>query len=229
MVSIFEQLAGNPNPNIAGSSAPISPFGQTTANRNIDPFGSTGTFGLGALGNFETIKKELEGFGINAGSSIREGFASGGSASIRKSLLPDSQFNMFNKEIDFQQDVINQFLQQKNPFFGTADSQFAGAAGAIGGIGGDLSGLAGQLQTSALASTAGASSAAAQQARVAAGGRGGLAFGGGAGQIASRAATNAAVGQSAALAQEVVPQSVSHYFLILSSICLTRRLIFNRM
>ena len=111
---------------------------------------------------------------------------------------------MFNKEIDFQQDVINQFLQQKNPFFGTADSQFAGAAGAIGGIGGDLSGLAGQLQTSALASTAGASSAAAQQARVAAGGRGGLAFGGGAGQIASRAATNAAVGQSAALAQALV-------------------------
>lgn len=69
---------------------------------------------------------------------------------------------------------------------------------------GSLDPLEGDLRRGALASTQGAALAATQGARAAAGGRGGLAFGGGAGAIGARASQQAAVGQSAALANSLV-------------------------
>lgn len=60
--------------------------------------------------------------------------------------------------------------------------------------------LEGDLRTGALASTAGGSIAALESARVAAGGRGGLAFGGGAAGIAAAGARASAPQQAAALA-----------------------------
>ena len=95
-----------------------------------------------------------------------------------------------------------------NPYTHTLETPFQGLDQAIqqstARTTGRLRQLSGQLpqqlRNSALASTQGAQVGAVNAARIASGGRGGLAFGGGASAIAARAGRNAAVQQSAALA-----------------------------
>jgi hypothetical protein len=100
-----------------------------------------------------------------------------------------------------RQEGLEGLLQQRNPFLESISQSLIGAQGQAQSLRGGLDQLPGLLKSSALASTQGAQVAAVQAARGAGAGRGGLAFGGGAGAIAARAAQQAASGQSAALAQ----------------------------
>lgn len=99
----------------------------------------------------------------------------------------------------------NPYVSQLTQSYGGLKDAMAQAYNqGVSGIREATQGLTSQLRGSALANTAGAQQSATSMARMAAGGRGGLAFGGGAGAIASRAGQEASVAQSSALAQAML-------------------------
>lgn len=90
------------------------------------------------------------------------------------------------------------------PFGQAGQQNLAGVDQNIGQLNQIAGGIRGQVQGSALASTRGAQLQAIQAARLGGGGRGGLAFGGGAAQLAARAGQQAGTQQSAALSQALL-------------------------
>ena len=149
------------------------------------------------------------GFGdfLNGALDSLTGTGSSGSGGTRDA------FEQYQKYIGDINPVIQRYISQinadgLNPYANQLTDSFNGISGAISNaasganrVRGLAAALPGQLRNSALASTSGAQQAAVNAARVASAGRGGLAFGGGAGAIAARAAQGAATQQGAALAQ----------------------------
>lgn len=98
------------------------------------------------------------------------------------------------------QDLVSGF---KNPFVDSISGSLEAATANIRSRRGAMDGIEGDVRNSALARTQGAQVAALNAARMTSG-RGGTAFGGGSKAIATRAAQQAASGQSAALAQALL-------------------------
>lgn len=148
------------------------------------------------MGNFFSDVGEFLGFG-----------SSGGSRDAYQDYLRYSQD--IGQYIDRARSSLT---GMSNPYIAQMAGGFGGLSEAMSqaynqgvqGIRGATAGLTSQLRGSALASTAGAQQSAVQSARLAAGGRGGLAFGGGAGALASRAGQQASIAQSSALAQAML-------------------------
>lgn len=125
-------------------------------------------------------------------------------------------YDQYRKYIDDISPVIERYSSQiagegYNPYTQSLSQPYQGLDAAVQQAGrgasrirGLASQLPGQLRASALASTQGAQQAAVNAARLAAGGRGGLAYGGGAGALAARAAQSAATQQSTALTQAML-------------------------
>ena len=113
------------------------------------------------------------------------------------------QFRRKDRVIPTMEETIRGFgeMQQAfQPHMQAALGSFETAESMVGRLGDVYKDLPGQLRRGALGQTTGAQVAGMQAARVAGGGRGGMAYGGGGAAMASRAATQGAVGQSAALA-----------------------------
>lgn len=94
-----------------------------------------------------------------------------------------------------------------DPFSAAGQGNLAGVDANIGRLNQLAGGIRGDVMGSALASTRGSQIQALQAARMAGGGRGGLAFGGGASALAARAGQQAGTQQSAALAQALLSGS----------------------
>ena len=113
------------------------------------------------------------------------------------------QFRRKDRIIPTMEETVRGFgeMQQAfQPHMQAALSSFETAESMVGRMGDVYKDLPGQLRRGALAQTTGAQVAGMQAARTAGGGRGGMAYGGGGAAMASRAAAQGAVGQSAALA-----------------------------
>ena len=121
-------------------------------------------------------------------------------------MREDSILRMIQDQLGFTRSRYNRLLQGQS---GATEADLAmainplqGQMGRLDEAFGALRGLTGSLVSSSLGSTAGASMAAVNAARMSGGGRYGS--GGNAAMMAARGATDAAVGQSAALGQALV-------------------------
>jgi hypothetical protein len=97
--------------------------------------------------------------------------------------------------------LVNQLGRSYNGLDAAIAQAGAGSASRLRQMGANIPTM---LRSSALANTAGAQRSALMGARMAGGGRGGLAFGGGAGALAARAGQEASVMQSSALADSLL-------------------------
>lgn len=129
-------------------------------------------------------------FGKNRGASGRD---------------PGDLYDRFKANItphygDLLNNIENNILSRPdNPFLGGLTRDLEGVQARSLDVQRGIDQLPGTLRSTALAESTAANQAGVMAARDAAGGRGGLAYGGGAGAIAARTATSSAPGRSAAL------------------------------
>lgn len=115
----------------------------------------------------------------------------------------DRPLGFFENILSRQGGIESMVDQFKNPFTGRITEGLEEAQGQVRGLRGQFDSIGDDLRSSALARTQGSQVAALNAARLSSG-RGGLAFGGGARNVATRAAREAATQQSGSLAQALL-------------------------
>ena len=144
------------------------------------------------MGLFDKLTKGFKGmFGLDRSGGTRDAFSS-----------YQDYVKFLDPRIEAERSRL--FNRGQNPYLGRLLEPYAGLdrdANAIEQRAGNIGAL---LQGSALRSTTGSQIAAVRAAREAAGGRAGLGFGGAAGALAARAASDAAVQQNAAMSEALL-------------------------